>query len=95
MTINVMGVTGDVMGYVTGKYRMFVGLLRVLRAFMRACTREYKYLLNTLLNKYISHAHGKCPVTPVTPITRLYTCASRMLRGTHDPITPHHITYSL
>lgn len=94
MTINVTGVMGYVMGYVTGKYRMFIGLLRVLRAFMRARTREYKYLLNTLLNKYISHAHGKMPVTPVTPVTRLYTCALQMLRGTRDPITPHHNTYS-
>jgi hypothetical protein len=93
MTINVTGVTGYVMGYVTGKHRIFIGLLLVLRGFVHARTREDYYLLNTLLNKYIYHAHGKHPVTPVTPVTRLYTCGLRMLRGTHDPITPHHNTY--
>jgi len=94
MTNNVTGVTGYVMGYVTGKNRAVIGLLRVLRGFVPARARECEINIS-IFYKYISHAHVNIPVTPVTPVTRLYTCAFRMLRGTHTPITPRHILYSL
>jgi len=92
MISNVMGVMGYVTGYVMGKNRANIGLLRVLRGFMCARTRSD---VNTNILIITSHAYEQHPITPITPITRFYTCVLRMLRGTCDPITPHHTTYSL
>lgn len=92
MIRNVMGVMGYVTGYVMGKHRANIGLLRVLRGFMCARTRSD---INTNILIINSHAHEQHPITPITPITRLYTCALRMLRSTYDPITPHHTTFTI
>ena len=83
MTKNVTGVTGYVMGYVTSKTPVFIGLLRALRALCGRVHVTNKNINLTLVCN--SHVQPRNPVTPVTPVTHAYFMRLTGVMGSRVP----------